>query len=118
MEKKEDLKHLRHSLAHLLAAAVMELWPTTKCAIGPAIDNGFYYDFEFKKPISENDLEKIEKKMREIYPTWSTFEKIELSKKEALAKYKDNPYNKELIEEFSKERDKWSIYQSGIYKLY
>jgi threonyl-tRNA synthetase len=46
-----NLENIRHSLAHLLAAAVMELWPTTKRAIGPAIDDGFYFDFEFKKPI-------------------------------------------------------------------
>ena len=48
---KQDLDALRHSLAHLLAAAVMELWPDTKRTIGPPIENGFYYDFEFKKPI-------------------------------------------------------------------
>ena len=116
MEKKEHLEQVRHSLAHLLAAAVMELWPSVMRAIGPAIDNGFYYDFEFKKPISENDFPRIEEKMREIYPTWSTFNKIKLSKKDALLEYKDNPYKKELIEEFSKEDVPLSFYQSGDYK--
>jgi threonyl-tRNA synthetase len=53
-------------LAHLLAAAVLELWPDTKNTIGPAVENGFYYDFEFASPISEKDFPKIEQKMREI----------------------------------------------------
>ena len=61
---KEGLDALRHSLAHLLAAAVMELYPETKRTIGPPIENGFYYDFQFKNPVTDNDLEKIEKKMR------------------------------------------------------
>ena len=71
----DKLSNLRHSLAHLLASAVLELYPDTKRAIGPAIENGFYYDFEFRNSISDSDLEKIEKKMREILPSWDTFEK-------------------------------------------
>src|SRR3989338_6759648 len=62
-QNPNNLSPLRHSLAHLLAAAVMELWPETKRAIGPAIENGFYYDFEFQKPISNADLPMIEKTM-------------------------------------------------------
>ena len=61
-----DLEKLRHSTAHLLAAAVLELWPDTKMTIGPPIDNGFYYDFSRKEPFTEDDLKKIEKKMTEI----------------------------------------------------
>ena len=66
-----SLEEIRHSTAHLLAAAVLELWPKTKRAIGPPTDDGFYYDFEFKKPISESDLPKIEAKMNEILQTWT-----------------------------------------------
>ena len=66
-EMSEKLAHIRHSLAHLLAAAVMDLYPDTKRTIGPAIDDGFYFDFEFSKPITEDDLGKIEKKMKKIY---------------------------------------------------
>src|SRR3990167_2101452 len=61
MTDTDQLGNLRHSLAHLLAAAVMELYPDTKRTIGPAIDNGFYYDFDFSSPISDKDLPKIEK---------------------------------------------------------
>jgi threonyl-tRNA synthetase len=111
-----NLETIRHSLSHLLAAAVMDLWPGTKRAIGPAIDNGFYFDFEFKKPISEDDVPKIEKKMREILPTWDTFTKVMLSPAEAKKEYPDNPYKHELIDEFSKGKKKVSFYKSGEYQ--
>lgn len=113
MEK--ELENLRHSLAHLLAAAVMDIYPDTKRTIGPAVDNGFYFDFEFSKPISENDLPKIEKKMREILKTWDTFERTELSADEAKAHYPGNEYKHELIDEFTKDDSKVSFYKSGSY---
>ena len=108
-------EHLRHSLAHLLAAAVLELYPDTKRAIGPAIENGFYYDLELPKPISDEDLPKIEEKMREILKTWTTFSHKEVSADEARKIFKDNPYKLELIDEFSEKGDKLTIYTSGSY---
>ncbi len=108
-------EHLRHSLAHLLAAAVLELYPDTKRAIGPAIENGFYYDLELSKPISDEDLLKIEQKMREILKTWTTFSHREVSADEARKIFKDNPYKLELIDEFSEKGDKLTIYTSGNY---
>jgi len=66
MEKMENIKKIRHSLAHIMAAAVLELWPKTKLGMGPAIENGFYYDFQFTKALEPNDLQKIEEKMKEI----------------------------------------------------
>lgn len=96
-----ELQNQRHSLAHLLAAAVMELYPNAKRTIGPAIDNGFYYDFDFPTPISDKDLPKIEKKMRELLPKWTKFEKTEANREQALAKYPNNQYKQELIEEFT-----------------
>ncbi len=113
--QNEILQHKRHSLAHLLAAAVMELWPNTKRAIGPAIDNGFYFDFEFPEPINEKDLERIEKKMREISKSWTTFERHELTAEEAKKEYPDNPYKHELINEFTKNGESVSFYKSGNY---
>ncbi len=112
---QENLSNKRHSLAHLLAAAVMQLYPESKRTIGPAIDDGFYFDFEFSKPIIESDLEKIEAKMREILPTWSTFERSELTADEAKAEYPGNQYKHELIEEFTKDGEKVSFYKSGDY---
>jgi len=109
----EKLKKIRHSLAHLLGAAVLEIWPDTKLAIGPAIDNGFYYDFEFSSPITDKDLGKIEQKMREILKTWKSFEKTEVNEKEAKKTFAKNPYKIELIEEHAKKGDKLTTYKSG-----
>ena len=115
LNDKEGLDCLRHSLAHLLAAAVMELWPDAKRAIGPPIENGFYYDFEFSKPISEKDLPKIEFKMREILPKWDKFERSEHIASEAKKEFHGNPFKIELIDEFSKGEKKVSFYKSGNY---
>ena len=86
----EKLQNLRHSCAHLLAAAVMELWPDTKRAIGPSIESGFYYDFEFADPIAESDLSRIEQKMHELVKKWLQFERREVTKNEAVALFKSN----------------------------
>lgn len=111
-----NLEHIRHSLAHLLAAAVLELWPDTQHAIGPTIENGFYFDFEFHRQISENDLQQIEKKMREILPTWKKFERKELNAEEAKEFYKDNPYKRELINELAGKGEAITFYKSGSYQ--
>ena len=109
------LNNLRHSTAHLLAAAVMQIWPDTKRTIGPAIDNGFYFDFEFASPISESDLKRIDQKMREILKSWKSFERHELDAESAKKEYPNNPYKHELIEEFTKDGQKVSFYKSGEY---
>jgi threonyl-tRNA synthetase len=115
IKDKEGLDGIRHSLAHLLAAAVMELWPDAKRTIGPPIENGFYYDFMFSKPITEKDLPKIEKKMRQILPTWDRFERSEATISEAKKEYAGNEFKLELINEFSKEGKNLSFYKSGNY---
>lgn len=112
---KEYLEHLRHSAAHLLAAAVMELWPDTKRTIGPAIDDGFYFDFEFSTPISEKDFPAIEEKMRKIVQSWKGFERHELSPDDAKKEYPENSYKQELIDEFSGEGQTLTFYKSGNY---
>ncbi len=111
----EYLENLRHSTAHLLAAAVMELWPDTKRTIGPAIENGFYFDFEFQSPVSENDFPAIEAKMKELIKTWKSFERQEVSLADAKKEYADNPYKTELIQEFAGEGKTLSFYKSGDY---
>ncbi|MDB5245430.1 MAG: threonyl-tRNA synthetase [Parcubacteria group bacterium] len=110
------LEEKRHTLAHLLAAAVLERYPDAKRTIGPAIDDGFYFDFEFptKKP-SETDFARIEEVMRDLLPTWTSFTRTELTAEEAKAEYLGNPYKQELIEEFTKDGQKVSFYTSGLY---
>lgn len=115
MENKLNLEHIRHSLAHLLAAAVGELYPGTKNTIGPAIENGFYYDFEFSTPISEKDLPKLEKKMRQLLQTWTTFSHKEVSESEAGEFFKENPYKLELIREIAEKGEKITLYTSGTF---
>ncbi len=115
-QNNEQLEHLRHSAAHLLAAAVMELWPDTKRTIGPAIEDGFYYDFEFSKPLSEADLPNIEKKMHNIVQTWKGFERHEVTESQAKKENPGNQYKHELIDEFSKEGQKLTVYQSGTFR--
>ncbi len=114
MSDSKNLENLRHSCAHLLAAGVLELYPDAKLAIGPSIENGFYYDIDFGDiKISEEDFPKIEEKMHELAPSWKSFERKELSASEAKAQYKNNPYKEELIEEFSeKGKKKIGFYES------
>jgi threonyl-tRNA synthetase len=91
---------LRHSTAHVMAQAVLQLWPGAKFAIGPPIDDGFYYDFELPggSHFSEDDLERIEARMREIVAEDQPFEREEHSREEGLALFADQPYKVEIIE--------------------
>jgi len=108
-----ELDTLRHSCSHVLAQAVKELWPETKLAIGPSIEDGFYYDFDKKEPFSEEDLSRIEEKMRQIIKKDEPLIRGELSKKEAgelFSKLKED-YKIELIREIPEE--KVTIYKTG-----
>lgn len=114
MEKeRESLETLRHSASHLLAHAVLTLYPGTKIGIGPAIENGFYYDFERKEPFTPEDLEKIERKMRELSKQNLKIEHFFLPKKEAIAFFRENNQDLkvELIEE--KGDENVSLYRQG-----
>ena len=111
METNDKLHNLRHSLAHLLAATVLEIYPETKVTLGPPIDDGFYYDFDFKSPISDKDLPKIEKKMREILKTWKEFSVEEKTFDEAKKYFSGNEYKTELIDGLKNE--KITLYTCG-----
>jgi len=95
----EALEVYRHSTAHLLAAAVLELYPETKLGVGPAIDNGFYYDFQRPDAFSPEDLEKIEKKMWELQAQDLPYKRQYMQKEEGLKLYGDQPMKCELITE-------------------
>lgn len=109
----EDLNKRRHTLAHLLAQAVLSLYPDTKTTIGPAIDDGFYYDLDFTTPVSDKDLEKIEKKMRELLKNWSEFTHEEKTKEEAEEYFAGNEYKLELIKEIAEKGEKITFYSCG-----
>lgn len=109
----EKIEKIRHSLAHLLGASILELYPGSKITLGPAIEHGFYYDTDINGKITDTDLEKIENKMKDLIKTWSSFEKKSLTKEEALELFKDNDYKIELINEIANKGEEITIYQSG-----
>ncbi len=102
-----------HTSSHILAQAVGRLYPGTKFAIGPAIDNGFYYDFELPAPVSSDDLPKIEEEMCKIIKEDFPIERYELPAQEAIKEEAGQPYKIELIEEHSKGGEKISFYKEG-----
>lgn len=110
-----NIEHMRHSLAHLLGAAVMELYPDAQLTLGPAIDDGFYYDVKFATSLSSDELPKIEAKMKSLLPTWKTVTHKELSKEEALEHYKGNAFKTELIHEISERGEKITLYTMGSF---
>lgn len=97
-DDEEGLEIFRHSSAHILASAVVSLFPEAKPTIGPVVEEGFYYDFAFR-PFTPQEISKIEEKMKEIISKNIPFKRIEISKKEAREIFKDNPFKLELIEE-------------------
>ena len=112
IDSKEGLEIMRHTLtAQVLARAVKNLYPDTKLAIGPTITDGFYYDFEFKKPISTEDLEDIEKEMKKVIATNSAITKSLHTKKEAIKVFKKEkePYKESIIKD-SDQEDSFQLY--------
>ncbi|MDP3956159.1 MAG: threonine--tRNA ligase [bacterium] len=110
---EQELHTVRHSLAHLLAAAALEYDPQAKLGVGPAIDNGFYYDILFEKPLSENDLPALQKRMKELAKEGLPFTGRVVNKEEALREFPDQPFKKELIDEFASEGKELTVYETG-----
>jgi threonyl-tRNA synthetase len=115
--KEEQLHKIRHSLAHVMALAVQELWPGVKFGIGPAIDNGFYYDFATDHHFTPEDLPAIEKKMKHLIGAAHKFERIEIPRAEALKRFGDKGENfkVELINDLP-EGSVITIYKSGPFE--
>ena len=107
---KEGVEVFRHSSAHLLAQAVMELYPEAKLTIGPVVEEGFYYDIDHP-PFTQEDLDKLEIRMNEIVNRKLAVGRIELSKEQALKLFKDNKYKQELIHDVA--GDMVSVYKQG-----
>ena len=127
-ERYEDsqLYRIRHSAAHVMAQAVLEFYPDTKYTIGPPVENGFYYDFDLPQPITQDDLEKIEKRMRQIIAVGHAFVKKIVSAEEARQVFKDQSFKLELIDGLEKdgldeygnpldEKPEISLYQSDTF---
>lgn len=113
MSEVNDVDEVRHSLSHLMAQVVKEIWPGSLNTIGPVIENGFYTDFELNGKISEDDLPKIEDAMRAKLKDWTHFEKREVSLEEAQQIFRDNKYKIELAQEFAAEGKGLTVYTCG-----
>jgi threonyl-tRNA synthetase len=124
--QESQLYKIRHSAAHVMAQAVLDFYPDTKYTIGPPVENGFYYDFEFSQPVTQDDLEKIEKRMRQIIAGHHDFVREALSADAAREIFKDQPYKLELIDGLEKggldeygnplkEKPEISIYKSDTF---
>ncbi|ECC0592008.1 threonine--tRNA ligase [Campylobacter coli] len=111
---KESLEVIRHSCAHLMAQAIKSLYPEAKFFVGPVIEDGFYYDFRVNSKIGEEDLAKIEKKMKELVEAKQEIEKYEITKNEAIAKFKDDDLKQEVLLRIPD--GKVSIYKQGEFE--
>ncbi|EAL1758858.1 threonine--tRNA ligase [Campylobacter coli] len=111
---KQSLEVIRHSCAHLMAQAIKSLYPEAKFFVGPVIEDGFYYDFRVNSKIGEEDLVKIEKKMKELAEAKQEIEKYEITKNEAIAKFKDDDLKQEVLLRIPD--GKVSIYKQGEFE--
>ncbi|XOB40992.1 MAG: threonine--tRNA ligase [Candidatus Nealsonbacteria bacterium] len=115
-KKKEidkELEAIRHSAEHVLTQAMIKLYPGLKMAMGPAIESGFYFDFDYDKQINEKDFPKIEKEMQKIIKKDLPFKKEVLTVKEARKLFRGNPYKQEWLDEIEKKKEKAVIYRTG-----
>jgi len=107
-----SLEVIRHSAAHVMAEAVQSLFPEAKLAIGPAIEDGFYYDFDLPRPLTPDDLAEISRRMRESIRARRPFVREEVSRQEAMQIFADQPYKLELIRDLPPD-ETISIYRHG-----
>ncbi len=116
--QNQDIDCLRHSASHVMAEAVLSLFPDAKVAIGPSIEDGFYYDFDLSRPLVPEDLEAIETKMKELLAKNRPFVKKDVSLNEARTLFADQPYKRELIEDLAEKQGEaleLSIYTQGAF---
>lgn len=112
-----SLDEKRHTLAHLLAASILERYPHAKATIGPAVENGFYYDFDFSggEAPKETDLPLIQEAMEQLLPSWDSMGGTEVSEKDARDRFKDNPYKLELIDGIVAAGEPITLYTAGSF---
>jgi threonyl-tRNA synthetase len=115
MSEPTILEKKRHTLAHLLAAAVLEAYPHAKLTLGPAIETGFYYDIDFGEGATpgDQDLKQLQKRMKKLLNSWTAFTHEEVSLEAARTRFADNPYKLELIEEIARRGEPLTLYTCG-----
>ena len=111
---QQSLEHKRHTLAHLLAQAVLEKYPDAKLTLGPAVDDGFYYDVDFGgTKLEEAALSDLEQSMRKHLPSWEAFSGKEVDADAALTEFAGNPYKEELVREIAERGEVITLYSCG-----
>ncbi len=117
-QPNHDLEHKRHTLAHLLAKAIQDTYPQAKLTLGPAIDNGFYYDIDFSggETLGDDNLKEIQKSMKKLLNTWTEWRHQEISLDEARTIFTGNEYKLELIEEIAARGEVITLYTCGTGK--
>ena len=115
LDTNSDLYKIRHSLAHVLAQAVLEIRPGAKLGFGPPVDNGFYYDFDLEAPLTPEDLPKLEKRMRHIIKSGQVFELEELDQEDMveLLSRENQQYKIEQVEDLIAQNEIISLYRNG-----
>ncbi len=110
-----DLETMRHSASHVMAEAVQHIFPDAKYGVGPAIENGFYYDMDLPRPLTPEDLEKIEAEMRKIVAEKQTYKRSEMSREDAKQFFasRNQPYKIEILNDLDEDTNTVSIYQQG-----
>lgn len=116
MKKSQEQSHIdniRHSLAHLLAMAVLKKFPKVQLGIGPVVEHGFYYDIKLPRPVSDDELKEFEKIMRDIIAQHLTFKGENITPQKARVLFKHQPFKLDLIKEFTKEKKQLTVYRAG-----
>lgn len=113
MQENSHLDHIRHSLAHLLAMAVLKKFPKAQLGIGPVIEHGFYYDFKLSKPVGDGDLREFEATMRELIGRHLDFAGEKITPQKASALFRDQPFKLDLVKEFAREKKQLTAYRTG-----
>ena len=113
--RADKLLRMRHSFSHVMAEAVLQVFPTAKLAIGPAIDDGFYYDFDLPRALTTDDLSVLEEKIRLIVAGNHAFSRKVITRDEARRLFKDQPYKLELIEELPEGRGDLHLFPGHVY---
>lgn len=112
---ESNIDNIRHSLAHLLAMAVLKKFPKAQLGIGPVIENGFYYDMKLPRSINDSDLKEFKKTMRELIAQKLTFKGEKITPQKARFIFKNQPFKLDLIKEFAKEKKQLTVYHTGLF---
>ena len=113
--QEQNIDNIRHSLAHVLAMAVLKKFPKAQLGVGPVIENGFYYDIKLPRAVNDDELKELQKTMREIIAQNLAFRGEKITPQKARNMFRHQPFKLDLIKEFSKEKKQLTVYHTGSF---